>query len=543
LEGPKALVVGSGPIRIGQGIEFDYCSVHASKALFQSGVASIMVNSNPETVSTDFDSSSRLYFEPLDEESIIDILENERTDIGTPPVVVQFGGQTAINLSQSLDALGYGILGTTAEAIDIASDRDKFELFLEQLNIPKPEGSAVNSVPDALRVASEVGFPVVVRPSYVLGGRAMEIVHNEEELMQYLKIAADITPEKKVLIDRYVEGKECEVDAICDGKEVLIPGIMEHIERAGVHSGDSMAIYPGLNLTEQEVTTIVEQTTKIGLALNIRGLMNIQFVISGSDTYRSPSVTEKKLISGTLISVIEVNPRASRTIPFISKVTGLPVATIATKVMLGDSIHSQGYTGGLWPKSKIVAIKAPVFSMSKLVGVDTYLSPEMKSTGEVMGIDDNFKSALKKTLIAANLNLTQGIGILLSLSDHDKTEAKALITMLHEADCQLFATEGTAEMIRQLSVPVTMITKKLGEGHPNVLDVIAEGNVKAVINTVSESSRVVRDGFYIRRAAVERRIPCFTSIDTAMAAAESISDVQLTYNIKATSEYVITTSR
>jgi carbamoyl-phosphate synthase large subunit len=543
LEGPKALVVGSGPIRIGQGIEFDYCSVHASKALFQSGVASIMVNSNPETVSTDFDSSSRLYFEPLDEESIIDILENERTDMGTPPVVVQFGGQTAINLSQSLDALGYGILGSTAEAIDIASDRDKFELFLEQLNIPKPEGSAVNSVNDALRVAGKVGFPVVVRPSYVLGGRAMEIVHNEEELMQYLKIAADITPEKKVLIDRYVEGKECEVDAICDGKEVLIPGIMEHIERAGVHSGDSMAIYPGLNLTEQEVTTIVEQTTKIGLALNIRGLMNIQFVISGSDTYRSPSVTEKKLISGTLISVIEVNPRASRTIPFISKVTGLPVATIATKVMLGDSIHSQGYTGGLWPKSKIVGIKAPVFSMSKLVGVDTYLSPEMKSTGEVMGIDDNFKSALKKTLIAANLNLTQGIGILLSLSDHDKTEAKVLITMLHEADCQLFATEGTAEMIRQLGVPVTMITKKLGEGHPNVLDVIAEGNVKAVINTVSESSRVVRAGFYIRRAAVERRIPCFTSIDTAMAAAESISDVQLTYNIKATSEYVRTTSQ
>ncbi len=541
LPGPKAVVIGSGPIRIGQGIEFDYCSVHASRSLTEAGIASIMVNSNPETVSTDFDSSSRLYFEPLDDESVMDILENERNGDVCPAVVVQFGGQTAINLSQSLDENGYDILGSSAQAIDIASDRDKFELFLSNLGIPKPPGSAVDSIEAALEVADKVGFPVVVRPSYVLGGRAMEIVNTEDELKQYLAIAAEVSPEKKVLIDRYVEGKECEVDAICDGTDVLIPGVMEHIERAGVHSGDSMAIYPGLNLTEEEVDTIVEYTTKIGLSLKVKGLMNIQFVISGGASYRSPG-TDFGPVEDTTVSVIEVNPRASRTIPFISKVTGLHAAKIATKVMTGISIKDQGYTGGLWPKSSVVGIKAPVFSMSKLVGVDTYLSPEMKSTGEVMGIDSNFDAALRKTLLAANLNIPHGSGILLSLSDSDKVQSETLIKTLDECGCNLFATEGTAEMIRSLGVEVTMTTKKLGEGHPNVVDVINDGQVQAVINTVSESSRVIRDGFYIRRSAVEKRIPCFTSIDTAMAAVESMSEVLAQYQVKTTLEYIQTTS-
>ena len=541
LEGPKAVVIGSGPIRIGQGIEFDYCSVHASRSLTEAGISSIMINSNPETVSTDFDSSTRLYFEPLDDESVMDILENERTTEGCPPVVVQFGGQTAINLSQSLDTNGYQILGSTAEAIDIASDRDKFELFLSNLDIPKPPGSAVNSISDALKVAKDVGFPVVVRPSYVLGGRAMEVVNTEGELRQYLAIASEVSPDKKVLIDRYVEGKECEVDAICDGQTVLIPGVMEHIERAGVHSGDSMAIYPGLNLTENEVDTIVEYTTKIGLALGVKGLMNIQFVISGGASYRSPG-TDFGPVNDTEVSVIEVNPRASRTIPFISKVTGLQAAKVATKVMTGISIAEQGYKGGLWPKSKVIGIKAPVFSMSKLVGVDTYLSPEMKSTGEVMGIDNNFESALTKTLLAANLNIPKKSGILLSLSDSDKLECTNLVKTLSDCGCELFATEGTAEMIENSGIPVTMITKKLGEGHPNVVDVINDGYVQAVINTVSESSRVIRDGFYIRRAAVEKRIPCFTSIDTAMAAVESMSDNLGQYQVKTTVEYIQSTS-
>lgn len=541
LKGAKAVVLGSGPIRIGQGIEFDYCSVHASRALTEVGIASIMINSNPETVSTDFDSSSRLYFEPLDDESVMDVLENERNDEGCPPVVVQFGGQTAINLSQSLDQNGYQILGSSAATIDVASDRDKFETFLSNLDIPKPPGSAVDTITDALEVAGKVGFPVVVRPSYVLGGRAMEIVNTEEELKQYLAIAAEISPEKKVLIDRYVEGKECEVDAICDGENVLIPGVMEHIERAGVHSGDSMAIYPGLNLTEEEVGTIVEYTTKIGMALGVKGLMNIQFVISGGASYRSPGI-DYGPIEDTEVSVIEVNPRASRTIPFISKVTGLQAAKIATKVMTGELLSDQGYEGGLWPKSKVIGIKAPVFSMSKLVGVDTYLSPEMKSTGEVMGIDSNFESALAKTLLAANLNIPKGSGILLSLSDTDKNQSESLIRTLAVSGCHLFATEGTAEMIRSLGTPVTMITKKLGEGHPNVVDVINNGQVQAVINTVSESSRVVRDGFFIRRAAVEKRVPCFTSIDTAMAAVESMSGQVGQYQVKTTSEYINATN-
>ena len=540
LEGPKALVVGSGPIRIGQGIEFDYCSVHAAWALQQEGVRAIMVNSNPETVSTDFDTSHRLYFEPLDEESLRDIIDNETqgdneaqgpqdgegggpaaTSSRVPASVVQFGGQTAINLSQSLAQVGLPLLGSGAESIDVASDRQKFEDFLARLGIPQPPGAAVASVEEALRVAQDIEYPVVVRPSYVLGGRAMEIVQNATELIRYLTLASEVGQGRAVLIDKYLEGKECEVDAVCDGHQVLIPGVMEHIERAGVHSGDSMAIYPGLNLTEAEVDTIVDYTTRIGLALEVRGLMNVQFVILGGPPYRSPRVPVGEGDESS-VYVLEVNPRASRTVPFISKVTGVPAVNLATRVMLGRTLEEMGYPGGLWKKQKIVGIKAPVFSMSKLTGVDWYMGPEMKSTGEVMGVDYHFPAALAKALAAAGMTLPPGGSLLLSISDKDKAESVQLIRELLQAGIALYATEGTAAMISAMGAPVTTITKKLREGHPNVVDVINDGLVDGVVNTVTETASVLRDGFYIRRAAAEKGIPCFTSLDTARAAVESL---------------------
>ncbi|PKB64375.1 MAG: carbamoyl phosphate synthase large subunit [SAR202 cluster bacterium Io17-Chloro-G2] len=541
LDGPKALVIGSGPIRIGQGIEFDYCSVHAARTLSRAGIRSIMVNSNPETVSTDFDASDRLYFEPLDEESVRDILENEAIDDQPPPSVVQFGGQTAIDLSQSLAMAGLPILGSSAEAIDIASDRDRFENFMSRLGIPQPPGSAVNSVSEALQVAQNIGYPVVVRPSYVLGGRAMEIVQNASDLIRYLTAATDMNPGRPVLVDHYMEGKECEVDAICDGERVLIPGVMEHIERAGVHSGDSMAIYPGLNLSPEEIATIVDYTTRMGLALGIKGLMNVQFVILGGPAYRSPNISGESSgenTEATSVYVLEVNPRGSRTIPFISKVTGVPVASIATRVMLGESLADQGYEGGLWPAQKLVGIKAPVFSMAKLIGVDWHLGPEMTSTGEVMGIDRDFTTALAKALMAANIRLKMGMGILLSISDPDKAEALSLVRALDQAGCRLYATEGTAAMISAMGLPVTMATKRLDEAHPNVLDVINEDKVGAVINTLSGDTSVLRDGFYIRRAAVERQIPCFTALDTARAAVESLLMDKDNYSVLCTGEYL-----
>ncbi len=537
LPGAKAVVIGSGPIRIGQGIEFDYCSVHAAWALSQAGVSSVLVNSNPETVSTDFDTSDRLYFEPLDEEAVRDVIDNETIDDRPPPSVVQFGGQTAINLSQSLAHAGLPILGSSAAAIDVASDRQKFEEFLSRLGIPQPPGASVTSVSEALQVAQNIGYPVVVRPSYVLGGRAMEIVQNASELVRYLTAATEVAPDKRVLVDHYMEGKECEVDAICDGEQVLIPGIMEHIERAGVHSGDSMAIYPGLNLTEAEVDTIVDYTTRIGLAMGVRGLMNIQFVIQGGSAYRSPH-TPWEDAGATTVYIIEVNPRGSRTIPFISKVTSVPVARLATRVMLGETLAGLGYPGGLWPRQKLVGIKAPVFSMSKLVGVDSYLGPEMKSTGEVMGIDRDFPNALSKALMAANLNLKKGGGVLLSIADQHKAESLVLIRELLAAGCRLYATEGTAAMIAATGMPVTMITKRLSEGHPNVVDVINDDTVGAVINTLSGDTSVLRDGFYIRRAAVERRIPCFTSLDTARAAVECLLMERGNYSVQRLDAYL-----
>jgi carbamoyl-phosphate synthase large subunit len=524
--GNKAVVIGSGPIRIGQGIEFDYCSVHSAWALQESGFTSIMVNSNPETVSTDFDTSDRLYFEALDEESLRDILENEAENGTAPASIVQFGGQTAVNLADPLSRSGMPIIGSSAEAIDLAEDRRRFESFLEGLGIPQPPGASVTSLDGALNVAKIIDYPVLVRPSYVLGGRAMEIVHNASEFVRYLSLALELDTKHPVLIDKYIEGKEVEVDAIGDGETVLIPGIMEHIERAGVHSGDSMAVYPGVNLTDSEVDTLIDYTVRIGQSLMIKGLMNIQFVVVPGSKGQSSSVY-----------VLEVNPRASRTVPFLSKVTGVPMVKVATKVMLGNSLQEQGYTTGLWPKQGLVAIKAPVFSMSKLLGVDTYLGPEMKSTGEVMGIDYTFDAALAKALLAAGLMLMPQCSVLFSIADRDKPEALPIIRKFSQVGCQLYATEGTAAMVEAAGLSVTPITKKSDEGHPNVIDIISDGTVKGVVNTITGGRVPLRDGFEIRRSAVEKRIPCFTSLDTARAAVEALLNGSQSYSVQPLPEY------
>jgi carbamoyl-phosphate synthase large subunit len=508
LDQPTAVVIGSGPIRIGQGIEFDYCSVKAAQALREAGVAAIMLNNNPETVSTDFDASDRLYVEPLDEESVFAVLRHEAGGQGhkVPPVILQFGGQTAINLAQPLARLSVPILGTSDEVIDIAEDRRRFERFLAELALPQPPGSGVTTLGQALDVAQHIGYPVLVRPSYVLGGRAMEVVHSPEELEHYLLTSGAFANGRPVLVDKYLEGTEVEVDAICDGHEVLIPGVMEHIERAGVHSGDSFAVYPGIHLDPTEVDRLVEYTRRIALALGAIGLINIQFVIHGGQIF-----------------VLEVNPRASRTVPFLSKVTGVPMVTVATRVLLGQSLREQGYVGGLWPRQPLVAVKAPVFSMAKLRGAEVHLGPEMKSTGEAMGIDRSFAAALYKALLAAGLALPAGCAILVSLADADKACAMDIIEALVRMGHPIYATEGTAAAIERHRLPVRMVPKRIGQGSPNVLDVILDGTVRAVINTPGRDDLAVQDGFMIRRAAVERGIPCITSLDTARAIVRAAS--------------------
>ncbi|MBX6341580.1 MAG: carbamoyl-phosphate synthase large subunit, partial [Thermomicrobiaceae bacterium] len=527
LEGTKALVVGSGPIRIGQGIEFDYCSVQAARSLHEAGLSAIMVNSNPETVSTDFDTSDRLYFEPLDQESVAEILRHESGVDGAPgngerlpPVILQFGGQTAINLAGPLAKRGVPILGSPEEAIDIAEDRRRFEQFLFDLGIPQPPGDAVTSMEAALEVADRIGYPVLVRPSYVLGGRAMEVVHSADYLARYLATSVRFDPARPVLIDKYLVGKEVEVDAICDGKEVLIPGIMEHIERAGVHSGDSFAVYPGVNLYPTEVERLVEYTTKIALAIGAIGLINIQYVIHAGRIY-----------------VLEVNPRASRTVPFLSKATGVPMVRLATNAMLGRSLREQGYAGGLWPRQPLVAVKAPVFSMAKLHGVEVHLGPEMKSTGEAMGVDREFAPAFYKALLAAGMALPPKGAVLISLADPDKPESLPWIDRLARMGYRVYATEGTAAMLERNGIPVQMVTKRIGRGSPDMLDVILNGTVNAVINTPGPAQKEVLDGFQIRRAAVERGIPCITSVDTARAIVEATAKASGAYAVQPIQEY------
>jgi carbamoyl-phosphate synthase large subunit len=552
LAGPKAVVLGSGPIRIGQGIEFDYCSVQAAQALDRAGVASIMINSNPETVSTDFDTSDRLYFEPLDDESVLEVLRHEGMNgegggekgegserepaslsshpspLTLPPTVVQFGGQTAINLAAPLDRAGVPILGSSRDAIDIAEDRRRFEEFLRSIGIPQPPGAATTSLEEAMETAERIGYPVLVRPSYVLGGRAMEVVHTADYLRQYLIAQAGQVEfgGRPVLIDKYLEGKELEVDAICDGERILIPGIMEHIERTGVHSGDSFAVYPPQHIYPHEREQIVEYTTKIGLALGVRGLMNVQYVSHGGR-----------------IHVIEVNPRSSRTVPFLSKVTGVPMIELAMGIMLGRSLADQGYKGGLWPDQPLVAVKGPVFSHAKLRGVEVGLGPEMKSTGEVMGVDTTFAAAFYKAILSAGMGLPRGGGVLLSLADADKADAAPMIEALVRLGHPLYATEGTASFIDRLGMPVQFATKRIGQGHPDVLDVIRDGTVAMVINTPGLAYLEQQQGFLIRRTAVERGIPCLTSIDTAVAMANAMLSSEGAFSVQPLLAYRQTAAR
>lgn len=491
----SVIVLGSGPIRIGQGIEFDYATVHSVKAIKEAGYEAIIINNNPETVSTDFSISDKLYFEPLTIEDVMAVIELEQP-LG---VVVQFGGQTAINLAAQLEENGVRILGTSLEDIDRSEDRDKFEQALKQINIPMPLGKTALSVDEALVIGKEIGYPVLVRPSYVLGGRAMEIVYREEELLHYMENAVKINPEHPVLIDRYLTGKEIEVDAISDGENVLIPGIMEHIERAGVHSGDSIAVYPSQTLSAEVKKTLVDYTEKLAKGLNIIGLLNIQYVLSGGQVY-----------------VIEVNPRASRTVPFLSKITNVPMAKIATKVILGISLTHQGYQSGLHPEKQGVFVKVPVFSFAKLRSVDITLGPEMKSTGEVMGKDVTLEKALYKGLVASGIKIKKYGTVLFTVADKDKQESLSLAKRFADNGYRLMATNGTAAFLQKAGLPVEVVGKIGAEG-TTLIDMIHQGKVQFVINTLTKGKQPERDGFGIRREAVENGIPCLTSLDTADA--------------------------
>ena len=494
----SVLVLGSGPIRIGQGVEFDYATVHSVKAIQQAGYEAIIMNSNPETVSTDFSISDKLYFEPLTFEDVMNVIELEQP-IG---VIVQFGGQTAINLAEPLVQAGVKILGTTIEDLDRAENRDLFEQALRSLEVPQPLGDTATSKEEAVGIASKIGYPVLVRPSYVLGGRAMEIVENQQDLEDYMEHAVKASPEHPVLIDRYLLGSECEVDAICDGETVLIPGIMEHIERAGVHWGDSMAVYPPQALSAEIKQTIEDYTIRLARGLNCIGMMNIQFVIHDNQVY-----------------VIEVNPRASRTVPFLSKVTGIPMAQIATKAILGEKLSDLGFTNGLYPESNAVHVKAPVFSFTKLQQVDTYLGPEMKSTGEVMGSDQNLDKALYKAFEASGLRLPDYGAVLFTIADETKEEALALAKRFSEIGYSLLATKHTAAYFEKnglIVTPVAKISEKATE--KNVVELIREGKAQVVVNTIDKDrGNASKDGFIIRREAVEHGIPLFTSLDTADA--------------------------
>lgn len=491
----SVIVLGSGPIRIGQGVEFDYATVHSVWAIQQAGYEAIIINNNPETVSTDFSISDKLYFEPLTVEDVMNVIQLEKP-IG---VVVQFGGQTAINLAADLAANGVNILGTSLEAIDRAENRDEFEKALEKLAIPMPEGKTATSIDAALQIANEIGYPVLVRPSYVLGGRAMEIVETESALKHYMNNAVKVNPKHPVLVDRYVEGKEVEVDAISDGKNVLIPGIMEHIERAGVHSGDSIAVYPAQHISKQVKDSIVDYTTRLAIGLNIVGMLNIQYVVAGEKVF-----------------VIEVNPRSSRTAPFLSKITDIPMANVATKIILGQTLAELGYENGLAPEKQEIFVKVPVFSFAKLRSVDTSLGPEMKSTGEVMGKDFNLEKALYKGFVASGTKMHDYGTVLITVSDRDKLEAIQLAKRFNQIGFSIMATEGTAAVLEEAGVAVSPV-KKIGENQETLIDYIRSGQVTLVINTLTSGKRPKRDGFQIRRESVENGTPVCTSLDTAAA--------------------------
>ena len=485
----KVIVLGSGPIRIGQGIEFDYCSVHSVNTLKEMGYESIIINSNPETVSTDFDTSDKLYFEPLTKECVLDIIDKEKPE----GVIVQFGGQTAINLAKPIVDTGKTVLGTTVEDIDRAEDRDKFLHVLQELSIPLPKGDTTFSLEHALEVAAEIGYPVLVRPSYVLGGRAMEIVYNDAELTEYMTMAAEVSPDKPVLIDKYVVGKEIELDAVCDGEDVLVVGIMEHLERAGVHSGDSFAVYPTQTISKEAKKKVAEYGIALGRALNVKGLFNIQFVMDEKEN----------------VYVIEVNPRASRTVPILSKVTGVPMVGLATRIMLGETLRGMGYATGVHKESRLVTVKAPVFSFSKLATVDTFLGPEMKSTGEVMGTDRTFIKALKKAFLASGSSIPDKEGtILVSVANRDKEEALGIAKQMKECGFALAATPGTHQYFSEHGFETELVPNE------KVLDRIKAGDFSLIVNTPTRGKQKTRSGFRLRRTAVGFNVPCITSMDT-----------------------------
>ncbi|MBP0724841.1 carbamoyl-phosphate synthase large subunit [Bacillus sp. RG28] len=510
----SVVVLGSGPIRIGQGIEFDYATVHCVRAIKEAGYEAIIINNNPETVSTDFSISDKLYFEPLTIEDVMHIIDLEQP-IG---VVVQFGGQTAINLASKLVQHGVKILGTSLEDLDRAEDRDKFEEALQQLGVPQPLGKTAMTVEEAVAIAKEIGYPVLVRPSYVLGGRAMEIVEREEELLHYMKNAVRVNPEHPVLVDRYLTGKEIEVDAISDGTDVYIPGIMEHIERAGVHSGDSIAVYPTQSVTAEAKQKIIDYTIKLAKGLNIKGLLNIQFVVTEADE----------------VFVLEVNPRSSRTVPFLSKITHVPMANIATKVILGETLRSFGYETGYHPEAKEVYVKAPVFSFAKLRSVDTTLGPEMKSTGEVMGKDISLDKALYKALEASGIKIRTNGSVIITVADKDKDEVTEIARRFHEVGFNILATEGTKAYLESMNIPVSTVNK-IDEHEDNLLEKIRNGHAQFVINTLTKGKQPARDGFRIRRESVENGVVCLTSLDTASAILSVIES--LTFSTHALPNY------
>ena len=514
----KVIVLGSGPIRIGQGVEFDYCSVHSVWALREMGIEAIIINNNPETVSTDFDISDRLYFEPLTTEDVLNIIDKEKPE----GVIVQFGGQTAINLAASLQKAGVKVFGTSVNDIDRAEDRERFDEVLTQTHIPRPRGISVTNLQDAIDGAADIGYPVMVRPSYVLGGRAMEIVYDEAELRDYMSRAVKVTPDHPVLVDRYMEGTEVEVDGISDGVDVIIPGIMEHVERAGVHSGDSIAVYPPQTLSSKVIYTIIDYTKRLAVALHVKGLLNIQFVVVNDEVY-----------------IIEVNPRSSRTVPFLSQVTDVKMVNLATRIALGATVKELGYHSGLVPPKPYVAVKAPVFSFAKMTDVDIALGPEMKSTGEVMGIDYHYARALYKAIIGSGMNVPTKGCILFTVADKDKDEMKQLAKAFSDIGFEICATEGTAKAIQAMGIDAEIVGK-VHERSTDIIQMIKSGKINMVINTLTQGKHSMNDGFKIRRATVEHGVACLTSLDTAWEVLRVLSfmrDRRLVYSL-ALQDYV-----
>ena len=497
----RVIVFGSGPIRIGQGIEFDYCSVHCVRTLKKLGYEAIIANNNPETVSTDFDTSDRLYFDPLTPEDVDNVLATERPDA----VVVQFGGQTAIKLTKHLEQRGVKILGTPADSIDAAEDRERFDELLEQCGIPRPQGSTVFTTEEALKVAGKLGYPVLLRPSYVLGGQNMIIAYDDNDVKEYMAIITSHELENPVLIDKYLMGKEVEVDAICDGEDYLIPGIMEHVERAGVHSGDSISVYPSQTLSAQIRQTIIDYTGRLAKALHVVGLVNVQYVVYQDTVY-----------------VIEVNPRSSRTVPYISKVTNVPMVELATRCMLGEPLKEMGFGVGLYPERDYVAVKVPVFSFEKLRNLDIQLGPEMKSTGEVLGLAKTFENALLKGLVAAGYKMKKSGGVLITVRDSDKLEAMQVADRFRSLGFDIYATAGTANRLNKEMIPTSAV-RKMHEEHPNIVDLLESGKIDYILSTDAHGRDPKLASVQMRRMAVEHAIPVFTSVDTAQAMLRCLS--------------------